>query len=251
MVAVEGRTATNDGEDLMADSAKEFPKDAASQLQDLVPTATAVLSDPNTFFAAMPKQGGLEAPGAFALAMLVAEGAILAVLSLLTFQVGGVFASLIGVPILGAIGLLIGAAIVLFVSGALGGEATFESSFRIVAYSAVIAPIQAVAHIVPYLSILVSAYGFYLVIIAVIRVHGVPEQKAWRVLGAVAAVLLLLSLLTTMSARRMASKIETMQPELEDFSRKMQHQAEEMQKSAEKMQREIERQKQRQEKSDE
>ena len=85
----------------MADSAKEFPKDAASQLQDLVPTATAVLSDPNTFFAAMPKQGGLEAPGAFALAMLVAEGAILAVLSLLTFQVGGVFASLIGVPILG------------------------------------------------------------------------------------------------------------------------------------------------------
>jgi hypothetical protein len=231
----------------MADSAKEFPKDAASQLQDLVPTATAVLSDPNSFFAAMPREGGLEAPGAFALAMLVAEGAILAVLSLLTFQVGGVFASLIGVPILGGIGLLIGAAIVLFVSGALGGEATFESSFRIVAYATVIAPIQAVAHLVPYLSILVSAYGFYLVIIGVIRVHRVPEQKAWQVLGGIAAVLLLLSLLATMSARRMASKMEAMQPELEDFSRKMKQQAEEMQKSAEKMQHELDRQKQRQE----
>jgi hypothetical protein len=230
----------------MADGAKEFPKDAASQLQDLVPTATAVLSDPNSFFAAMPKQGGFEAPGAFALAMLVAEGAILAVLSLLTFQVGGVFASLVGVPILGGIGLLIGAAIVLFVSGALGGEATFESSFRIVAYSSVIAPIQAVAHLVPYLHILVSAYGFYLVIVAVIRVHGVPEQKAWRVLGGIAAALLVLSLLATMSSRRLASKMEAVQPQLEDFSRKMQKQAEEMQKSAEKMQRELEKQKQKQ-----
>jgi hypothetical protein len=235
----------------MADGVKEFPKDAGSQLQDLVPTATAVLSDPNSFFAAMPKEGGFEAPGAFALAMLVGEGVILALLSLLTFSVGGVFASLVGVPILGGIGLLIGAAIVLFVSRALGAvEPTFESSFRITAYSMVIAPIQAIAHIVPYLSILVSAYGFYLVIIAVIRVHRVEEQKAWRVLGGIAAVLLVLSLLSTMSARRMASKMEAMQPQLEDFSRKMHQQAEEMQKSAEKMQKQLESQQQRQPQSE-
>ncbi len=226
----------------MQEGAREFPKDAASQLSELVTTATAVLSDPNSFFTAMPKEGGFEAPGAFALAMLVAEGAILALLSILRFQVGGFLASLIAVPILGAIGLAIGAAIILFVSRALGGQASFESSFRIVAYSAVVAPIQAIAHIVPYLSILVGAYGFYLAIVAVIRVHGVPEQKAWQVLGGIAAVLLLFSLLATMSARRMATNMEGMQPKLDEFSRQMQRQAEEMQKSAEKMQQELERQ---------
>ena len=158
----------------MAEGVRDFPKDAATQLQELIPTATAVLTDPKSFFAAMPKTGGFEAPGAFALAMLVGDGVVLALLSLLRFHVGGFLASIIGVPILGMIGLAIGAAILLFVSQALGGEATFESSFRIAAYSAVIAPIQALAHVVPYLSILVSAYGLYLTIIAVIQVHGVP-----------------------------------------------------------------------------
>jgi len=230
----------------MAEGASEFPKDAAAQLNEIVPTATAVLTDPNSFYGAMPKEGGFEAPGAFALAMLVADGVILALLSIVRFFPGGVFASLIGVPLFGAIGLLIGAAIILFVSRALGGEATFESSFRIVAYSTVVAPIQAVAHVVPYLSILVSAYGFYLIIVAVIRVHAVPEQKAWRVLGGIAAVLLVLSLLSTMSARRMASKVHEMQPKLDEFTRQMQRQAEEMQKSAEKMQKELERHQQQQ-----
>lgn len=216
-----------------------FANDAPSQLQKVIPTATAVLTNPQGFFSAMPKEGGFEAPGAFALAMLVPYAVILAVLSLVHLHAGGFIASLIVVPIFGAIGLLIGAAIILFVSRALGGEASFESSFRIVAYSAAIAPIQAVAQIVPYLHILVSAYGFYLAIVAVIAVHRVPAEKAWRVLGGIAAVLLFLSFFATLSARRMASKMEAMKPQLEEFSRQMQKQAEEMQKAVEKMQKQI------------
>lgn len=223
----------------MTEAGGRFPNDATSQLHDVIPTAMAALTDPQRFFASMPKEGGFEAPGTFALAMLVPYGLILALLSLVHLHVGGFIASLIVLPILGAIGVLIGAAIILFVSQALGGEASFESSFRIAAYSAAIAPIQAVAQAIPYLHILVSAYGFYLVIVAVIAVHRVPAQKAWRVLGGIAAVLLILSFFATMSARRMTSKMEAMKPQIDEFSRKMQKQAEEMQKTAEKMQEEM------------
>jgi hypothetical protein len=225
----------------MSETGERFPNDAATQLQSVLPTAMEVLTEPKSFFGSMPKDGGFEAPAAFALAMLVPYGVILALLSLVHLHAGGVIVSLIVAPIFGAIGLLIGAAIVLFVSRALGGEATFESSFRIAAYSAAIAPIQAVAQIVPYLPILVSAYGFYLLIVAVTAAHRVPEPKAWRVLGGIAAVLLVLSFLATLSARRMASRMEAMRPELEEFSRTMEKQAEEMREAAEKMQREMQR----------
>ncbi len=221
-----------------------FPNDATSQLQNVIPTAMAVLTDPKSFFASMPKEGGFEAPGIFALAMLVPYAVIPALLSLLHLHAGGFIASLIVMPVFGAIGLLVGAAIVLFVSRALGGEASFESSFRIVAYSAAIAPIQAVAQIIPYLHILVSAYGLYLAIVAVIAVHRVPEQKAWRVLGGIAAVLLVFWFFATMSARRMASQMEAMKPQMDELSHQMQKQAEEMQKAAEKMQQEMQHQEQ-------
>jgi hypothetical protein len=226
----------------MTEPTGKFPTDAPEQLKSIVPTAIAVVTDPRRFFASMPKEGGFEAPGAFALVMLVAYGAIFAVLSLIHLTVGGFFASLILMPILGAIGLFIGAAIVFFVSNSLGGQATYESSFRIVAYSSAIAPIQSVAQIVPYLPILVSAYGFYVAIVAVIAVHQVPEQKAWRILGGIAAVLLVLSLLATMSGRRIAARMEASRPQLEEFSQKMQKQAEEMQKAAEKMKQELQKQ---------
>jgi hypothetical protein len=228
----------------MTEAGKAFPQDAASQLQDMVPTAMEVLTDPKTFFTSMPKAGGYEAPGTFAVVTLIAYGVLFALLSLLRFHVGGLVASLILMPVFGVIGLLIGAAVVLFVSRALGGEAGFESSFRIVSYSSAIAPIQAAAHAIPYLHILVSAYGFYLLIVAVIAVHRVPEQKAWRVLGGIAAVLLVLSFLATLSARTMRSKIEAMKPKLDELSHQMQKQAEEMQKAAEKMQQEMPRQQQ-------
>jgi hypothetical protein len=228
----------------MTDAGKEFPRDAPSQLQEMIPTTMEVLTDPKSFFTSMPKEGGYEAPGTFAVVALVTYGVLLALLSLLRFHVGGLIASLILMPVFGIIGLLVGAAIVLFASRALGGEASFESSFRIASYSSAIAPIQAAAHAIPYLHILVSAYGFYLLIVAVIAVHRVPEQQAWRVLGGIAAVLLVLSFFATLSARTLASKMETMKPKLDEFSHQMQKQAEEMQKAAEKMQQEMQRQQQ-------
>jgi hypothetical protein len=183
----------------------------------------------------MPREGGYEAPGIFAAVMLVAYGAIVGLFALVRLQLGGFLGALILMPILGAIGLLIGAAILLLVSRALGGEASFESSFRIAAYASVLAPVQAAASLVPYLPILAQAYGIYLMIIAVIAVHKVAEQKAWTVLGGIGAVLLLFSFSATLAARRMAPKIE-------DFSRSMQKSAEQMGKAMEQMGHEMQQQ---------
>lgn len=216
--------------------------DFASQLQGTVSSAIRVLTDPRGFFSSLPKEGGYEGPGIFAAVMLIAQGILLALLSLLHIGPGSFFASLLLTPVFGAIGLAVGAAIVMFASRAVGGEATFESSFRIVAYAAAIAPIHAVASIVPYLPILVNAYGLYIAIIALIAVNRVPEQKAWSVFGAVAGVLLLLSLLATISARRAARRLERWEHHLEKSAEELGKASEQWQKQMEKATEQLKRQ---------
>lgn len=206
---------------------------SASPLEEVLPTAIEVLTDPRRFFSSMPREGGYEAPGVFAAAMLVVYAVISGLSWLLHLHIGGFIAALVMTPIFGAIGLLIGAAIVMFLSRALGGDATFESSFRIVAYSGALIPIQAVCMLVPYLPILVQAYQLYIVIIAVIAVHKVAEQKAWMVLGGIGALLLLLSLSATMAARRVAAKMESygqsVQKGTEDFGKAMEEMGKQLQ----------------------
>jgi hypothetical protein len=215
----------------------EAPTPPPSPLEDVLPTAIQLFTDPREFFSSMPREGGYEAPGIFAVVMLVLYGVIFGLFALAHLHIGGLLASLVLMPILGAIGLLIGTAILLLLSRALGGEASFESSFRIAAYLSVLAPLAALASLVPYLPILVQAYEIYLVIVAVIVVHKVAEQKAWRVLGGIGAVLLLLSFSATVAARRVVPKIDA-------FSRQVQKQAEEMQKAAESMRQQMEREQQ-------
>ncbi len=204
------------------------PPPQGSPLEDILPTAIEVVTDPRAFFAAMPRDGGYEAPGIFAGAMLVAYGVIFGLYSLLRLHFFGLIAALIFVPLLGAIGLAIGTAIVLFLSRALKGEATFESSFRIMAYSAALLPIAAVAALVPYLPILVQAYGIYIFIVAVVAVHKVEEQRAWTVLGGIGAAIIVLALLSTFTARRVAPKLDRLGHELERSAEQLKRAAEEM-----------------------
>jgi hypothetical protein len=209
------------------------PPPQGSPLEDVLPNAIEVLTDPRTFFSAMPREGGYEAPSIFAGIMLVVYGAIVGLFSLLRLHLFGFIAAIIVVPLLGAIGLAIGAAIVLFLSRALKGEATFESSFRIMAYSAALLPIAAVAALVPYLPILVQAYGIYILIVAVIAVHKVEEQRAWTVLGGIGAVIILLTLLSTFTARRVAPKLDRLGHDLERSAEQLKRAAEEMRRQQE------------------
>jgi hypothetical protein len=164
--------------------------------------------------------------------MLVAYAVVMALFTLLRLQLIGMLVSLIVLPIVGAIVLLIASAVVLFLSRALGSDATFESSFRIVAYSSAFLPIQAVAVLIPYLPILVQAYAFYLLIVGVIAVHKVEEQKAWTVLGSVAAVLLVFSLVGTMAARRVT-------PQIDRVGRQLEKSAEELNRATDQFRREL------------
>jgi hypothetical protein len=174
----------------------------------IVSTAIRVLTEPKRFFASMPRDGGFEEPAVFALVMLVAAAVIHGLWALLTLAFGAFLAALVLTPLFGAIGLLIGAAILYFLSRALGGDARFESSFRIAAFTAVLAPISAVASIVPLLTVLVSAYGVYLVIIALVTVDRVPEGRAWTVVGGLGVLLLIASLAAALVGRRAAVGLE-------------------------------------------
>ena len=209
------------------------PRQAGSALEDVLPTAIDVLGDPRGFFSSMPREGGYDAPGIFAAVMLVAYAVVVALFTLLRLQLIGMLVSLIVLPIVGAIGLLIASAVVLFLSrGALRSDATFESSFRIVAYSSALLPIQAIALLIPYLPILVQAYAFYLLIVGVIAVHKVEEQKAWTVLGSIAAVLLVFSLVGTMAARRVT-------PQIDRVGRQLEKSAEELNRATDQFRREL------------
>ncbi len=211
------------------------PAQPASALEEVLPTVIQVVTDPRGFFESMPREGGYEAPGIFAAIMLVVYGAVFGIFSLFHLHFGGFLLALIVTPIFGAIGLLIGSAILFFLSRALGGETSFESSFRIVAYCSALAPLQAAAALVPYLPLLVQAYAIYVTILAVIAVHKVPEQKAWTVLGGIGAVLLLLAFWGTVAARRVA-------PRIDEFNRQMQRSAEELGKAMEQRGKDIQQQ---------
>ncbi|MGH7858733.1 MAG: YIP1 family protein [Candidatus Binatia bacterium] len=220
------------------------PQDFSTRLASAPDTAMRVLADPKGFFASLPAEDGLKAPAIFAAIMLAATAVVQALFALVGLHPVGFFAALILAPIFGAIGLLIGAAILLFASKALGGEATFESSLRIVAYASAIMPVAAVFLIVPYLPILAHAYGIYIIIVAVIAVHRVPEDRAWMVLGGIGALLLAFSLVSTIAARRAATKLETWGTHLEKSADELGKAAEEwqreMEKAADRMKKELE-----------
>lgn len=199
-------------------------------------TATAVLTDPKGFFEKLPREGGYEAPGVFAAIMALVYCGVVAVLSIVGLHPTGFFFALLVLPILVAIGFGIGTAIVFFVSKALGGDATFESSFRITAYTSAISPISAALAVIPYASILASAYGLYLAIVAIVAVNRVPEAKAWKILGGIGAALLAISLASEMAARRAADRLEGSIAELEIKGKDIEKAAQDWIKELEKVQ---------------
>jgi hypothetical protein len=83
-----------------------------------------------------------------------------------------------------------------------------------------------------------QAYQLYILIVAVIAITG-SQQKAWTVLNGISALLLCLSLLGTITARRVGPKIDA-------FGSRIQKQTEEMQKAAEQMRQQLEKQGQQQ-----
>ena len=126
-----------------------------------------VIFDPKGFFKDMPRSGGYKDPLIFALVALLVSGVIL---MLITFGL-----SLIMVPLLGIVGLFIGAAILFFVcTKFVGGKSNYEGTFRVIAYSSAVN----VVSWIPFVNFIAALYGLYLMVLGIQEVHEITTQKA-------------------------------------------------------------------------
>lgn len=137
-------------------------------------TAQNVLRSPVEFFSYEERRGGFGYPLKFALISLFLTAVISAVGALIfgagTGMAEGGFAAalatLIGTPIMGIIGLFIGAAFIHLFVYIFGGDFGYSRTFAVLAYATVIAPISALVGLIPViggvLGLVVFLYGLYI-----------------------------------------------------------------------------------------
>jgi hypothetical protein len=151
-------------------------------VQRYLDTAKSVLMESAAFFRRMRREGGLGAPLVYAIVGIVigSLGSLLST-TMMPFggfgDHGGLFAAVIMVPLLSLVGLFIGSGIlhVLFMFVA-GSRQTFETTFRLVAYtSGSTSPFN----IIPFVGGLVSGiWALLVLILGGAEAHEVPQGKA-------------------------------------------------------------------------
>jgi hypothetical protein len=209
-----------------------------------------VLTRPAEFWASVRDQKGFGPPLVFAVVMgLVAGlmGAILAVTGLggvlggFGGPIGGVIgvAGIITTPIIYAIGCFIGGGIVYLIALVAGGKADYEQSLRIAGYANAVGPITMAVAFVPFLGIVPSLYGLYLVALGVIAIEVADRRKTFIAAGVLAGILVVFQVVgffTAMAARSAADKLEAQYGAGSEFQRNMQRSTEELQRMSEQMQ---------------
>lgn len=199
-------------------------------------TVIRVITKPAEFFREMPKTGGFFDPLVFVVVLGTVAGIIQTVVNtILYFSVMGVTAilgSLIFMPIMIALFSFIGAGILFLIWKLMGSQENYEVAYRGAAYLAALSPITTVIGLIPYLGTIISlAIGLYYLVIVSSEVHGIPSKKAWMVFGIIAALIGLLSLSATYSARKFSREMGIRSQQMEDAGKAMQKQAEQMQRS--------------------
>lgn len=202
-------------------------------------TAIKVITQPAAFFREMPKTGGFVEPLVFAVALAVVSGVIQAVLSLLHLNPLGAaaagFSSIFIVPIFAAIFSFVGAAIMFGIWKLAGSQENYETAYRCSAYISAVGPITSVLGLIPYLGAILSLPILtYYIVMASVEAHKIAAEKAWKVFGVIAAILLVMNLGGQYAARRFAAQVRAGLPEqssdMKDELEKMQKQIEAMQK---------------------
>lgn len=152
-------------------------------------TAWAVIGHPVRFFQAMPKTGGFRAPLQF-LFVIAFFDALLVSLSLL---IGGgplVLATTVHMLLFTPLAFVVSGFLfsaVLFVFWRLmGSTESYQTAYRVFAYSCGITPVTTLLGLVPYLPIVSLAWWFGLFAIASIHVHGIHRLKSAAVFAALA-----------------------------------------------------------------
>ena len=193
-------------------------------IESIPQIAIKVITNPVEFYQNMKKSGGYVEPLVFMVALSVAAGVLSAVLSVAGFGVAtAMTAGLIAVilvPIFVIIFSFIGAGIAYVIWKLMGSQEDFETAFRCVAYTAAIAPINAVLGVVPYIGTIVAAlWPMVLMAIASIYVHRRSTQVSWAVFGVLGILLALMGLGNERASRKMVGEMQDWQQMMEEASR--------------------------------
>jgi len=191
-------------------------------INSVIATAKAVITNPKAYYETMPKTGGFANPVIFIVAMAVIMGIITAILSLFSSPVGMMasgFAAIIILPIGALIGAFIGAGILFIIWKLMGSTENYETAFRCLAAITAIYPIIAILSIIPYISTIVGVvWATYLLIEASVAVHGRDRKTAQIVFGIIGIVLLISNVSSEYNARKMMNKWADMNTRMEDYS---------------------------------
>ena len=205
-------------------------------LSSIPQTAIRVLTNPKGFFRELPKLGGYVEPLIFVVVLGAIAGAIQMVGTIITVPGMGIMmalGSLIFMPVFIAIGSFIGAAIIFVIWKLMGSQENYETAYRSAAYLAALSPITTAIGLIPYLGTIVSMLiGLYYIVIVSVEVHAIPEKKAWMVFGILTALICLMSLSATYTARKMTHEMGVSTRQMEEAARAMQKQAEQMQRQS-------------------
>ena len=155
-------------------------------IDDFMNTWLKVIKTPADFFTQMPTNGGYADPVKFAVICYLIAGVAMAIIQFAAqFFLAGVgiteitlimgFFYIIVIPIIGVIGLFIGAIILHIFFKVLGGKGTYEGTLRILAYASA----TVVFIWIPLLVILSGLYMIYLVVIGSTKVHNISTFNSF------------------------------------------------------------------------
>jgi hypothetical protein len=178
-----------------------------SYLQHIQKTAAHVITNPAGFFREMPVSGGYADPLIFTVAMGVAAGIVMTLLSIVGLihadTLAMILATLIFMPIFTALGGFIGAAILFVIWKLMGSKYSYETAFRCGAYASAIFPITTLIGVIPYVGAVVGLlWMMYLMVTASVEVHNIPARKAWIVFGILFAIIIFLNINTQTATRK-------------------------------------------------
>ena len=189
---------------------KENQPLATAILEDVV----AIITNPADFYRRMPKSGGFGDPITFVLVIAVVTAMGMAAFSLLGLGTVGEamavgFGGIVFLPIKALIFSFLGAGILFVMWKMTGSQEPFEVTYRCVAYAASLYPLTAVAGLIPYLGSIVGiVWWTYLMVVASMEVHRLPQRTAYVVFGILGIFFVATNLSSEIAARHMASDLE-------------------------------------------
>jgi len=193
-------------------------------LGKVIEQAKQVITDPAGFYRAMPRDGGYSEPVIFTLVMAAIAGAVFALLSIIGLTgagFGGV-AAIIVLPIAMLIGGFIAGAVLFVIWKLMGSPQNYQTAYRCVAYSYAIFPVVTLFIVIPYVGTLVrTAWGIWLMVIASVEVHGRQQRTALIVFGILGVLSLFGGLSSERAQRQMQDVLDRNTGQMEQHMRSL------------------------------